>query len=85
MDMTPSAIDLGAILSIVALVYSQMKEKARAAEEMGKLKQQVRSLETRANTYDARFDVLDDKIERLLAGVTRLETLLEASRPPSKF
>jgi hypothetical protein len=43
MDM--NALDIGSLVAILGLTLKSMHDKSKAAEEMGALKQQVRSLE----------------------------------------
>jgi len=45
MDM--NAIDIGTLLAIAGLLYKTTQDKIAQAEEMGKLKQQVKSLEVK--------------------------------------
>lgn len=71
-----SALDIGTVIVLIGFVYKQSADKAALAREAGEMRQQIRSLEARATQWDQRFSELDGKIERLLAGVTRLETLL---------
>jgi septal ring factor EnvC (AmiA/AmiB activator) len=75
MDM--NAIDITTLLAVAGLLYKTTQDKIKQAEEMGKLKQQVRSLETRAGQIDTKLIEIDDKLGNLIAAVTRLETLIE--------
>ena len=74
MDM--NAIDVGTILAIVGLLYKSTQDKINQAEEMGKLKQQVRSLESRASQIDSRLEIIDEKLGNLIEAIARLETLM---------
>ena len=75
--MDVSGVDLGVILTILAMIIKGTQDKARAAEELGKLKQQVASLEARGSRWDNRFESLETKLEVLIAAVTRIEVLCE--------
>ena len=75
--MDINSIDLGFLIALIGLVIKSSQDKARQAEEMGRLKQQVASLEARGSRWDDRFSELDSKLERLLAAVTRVETVLQ--------
>ena len=75
--MDISAIDLGVILTLVGLIVKMSQDKANAAEQLGRLKQQVASLEARGSRWDNRFESLESKLEVLIAAVTRIEVLCE--------
>jgi septal ring factor EnvC (AmiA/AmiB activator) len=75
MDM--NAIDIGTLLAVAGLLYKTTQDKIAQAEEMGKLKQQVRSLETRTGQIDSKLVEIDQKLGNLIAAITRLETLIE--------
>ena len=75
--MDISGIDLGVILTLVGLIVKMSQDKANAAEQLGRLKQQVASLEARGSRWDNRFESLESKLEVLIAAVTRIEVLCE--------
>lgn len=75
--MDISGIDLGVILTLVAMIVKMSQDKASAAEQLGRLKQQVASLEARGSRWDSRFESLESKLEVLIAAVTRIEVLCE--------
>lgn len=75
--MEINAVDVGAIVAILGLFFKASSDKATHAREMGQLVQQIRSLEARATHVDQKFTEIDAKIERLLACMTRLETLIQ--------
>tara|TARA_R100001015_G_C4624036_1_gene182041 strand:+ start:1224 stop:1502 length:279 start_codon:yes stop_codon:yes gene_type:complete len=75
--MDISGIDLGVILTLVAMIVKMSQDKANAAEQLGRLKQQVASLEARGSRWDNRFESLESKLEVLIAAVTRIEVLCE--------
>ena len=75
--MDISGIDLGVILTILAMIVKMSQDKANAAEQLGRLKQQVASLEARGSRWDNRFESLESKLEVLIAAVTRIEVLCE--------
>ena len=75
--MDISGIDLGVILTLVAMIVKMSQDNASAAEQLGRLKQQVASLEARGSRWDSRFESLESKLEVLIAAVTRIEVLCE--------
>jgi len=75
-----TAIDVGTIVALVAMVWKMSQDKAASAEEMGRLKQQVRSLEDKAVQSDAKFESVDRKLQQLIEAVARIEATLEAQR-----
>ena len=75
--MDISGVDLGVILTILAMIVKMSQDKANAAEQLGRLKQQVASLEARGSRWDNRFESLESKLEVLIAAVTRIEVLCE--------
>jgi len=74
MDM--SMFDIGTVLAVLGLFYKLSVDKAAHAEEMGKLKQQVRSLESRTSRIDDRLESIDDKLGNLLTAIIKLETII---------
>lgn len=69
-------IDIGQVLALVAFWYSTIKDKAVKAEELGQMKQQIRSLETRASNVDAQLNEINSKLNQLVESNARLETQL---------
>ena len=49
-------------------------DKATAAESLGQMKQQIKSLETRAAQVDSKLGDIDDKLSLLMAAIARLES-----------
>ena len=74
MDM--SAVDVGTVIGFVGLYLKSQQDKAKAAEALGVMKQQIKSLEDKAAHVDTRLDQIDEKLTNLLASNTRLETQL---------
>jgi uncharacterized coiled-coil protein SlyX len=74
MDM--SAIDFGTLIAFVGLYLKTQQDKATAAEAVGVMKQQIKNLEDKAAHVDTRLDQIDEKLARVLASNTRLETQL---------
>ena len=74
MDM--SAVDVGTVIGFVGLFLKSQQDKAKAAEALGVMKQQIKSLEDKAAHVDTRLDQIDEKLTNLLASNTRLETQL---------
>ena len=58
-------IDIGQVLALVAFWYSTIKDKAVKAEELGQMKQQIKSLETRASNVDAQLNEINSKSPEL--------------------
>jgi septal ring factor EnvC (AmiA/AmiB activator) len=79
-DVDVTAIDVGTLIALVAMLWKMSQDKAASAEEMGRLKQQIRSLETRASQSDAKFESVDRKLQQLIEAVARIEATLEAQR-----
>ena len=75
MDM--NAIDYGTILAFIALILKQQSDKAQAAEELGKMKQQLVTLETKSAQVDQKFSGIDSKLSHLVASNARLESLVK--------
>jgi hypothetical protein len=78
MDM--NTLDIAMMISIAGLIVQMLKDRAAQAEAMGKLKQQVASLEARASNFDDRFSEIERKLEALLSAVTRIEATLEVQQ-----
>lgn len=76
--MTP--VDIGTLIALAGMLWKMTQDRAAHAEEMGRLKQQVVSLEARASGYDARFASVERKLETLIEAVARIEATLDASR-----
>lgn len=74
MDM--NALDVGTVLALLGVIFKVNQDKAAAAEEVGRMKQQIKSLESRMGQVDNKFSDIDDKLGKLIASMTRLETLL---------
>ena len=74
MDM--NAIDITTIIAFVGLLFKTHQDKAKAAESLGVMKQQIKSLEARAAANDAKFEAIDDKLSELIQSNARLETQL---------
>jgi len=71
-----NALDIGTLLALVAFWFSSTKDKSNQAEELGKMKQQIKSLETRAGQVDTQLSEINNKLNDLMASNTRLETQL---------
>ena len=73
MDM--NAIDIGTILAIAGLLYKTTQDKIAQAEEMGKLKQQVKSLETKTNQIEIDEAFLKRRIDAFKKMFPNLDTV----------
>jgi regulator of replication initiation timing len=71
-----SALDIGTVLAVFGLFYKLSETRAIHAEEMGKIKQQVRSLESRAALIDTKLGDVDQKLSQLMESNARLEAHL---------
>ena len=74
MDM--NALDVGQLLALVVFWYTTNKDKGVKAEELGKMKQQIKSLETRASKVDSQLNEINTKLNQLVESNARLETQL---------
>lgn len=74
--MDISASDLSLIIAMIGLFLKGQQDRARAAEALGIMKQQIKSLEDKAAHVDSRLDQIDQKLTNLLESNTRLETQL---------
>ena len=72
-------MDLGQILALFGLAYKLSSDRAQHAEEMGKIKAQIDHLEKRAGNVDSRLDIIDQKLEKLIASAVRLEAMMNVS------
>jgi len=81
MDM--NALDVGTVMAILGIIFKTSQDKASSAESLGKMKQQIKSLETRMAASDSKLNEIDQKLGKLIASMTRLETLLGQSNIPS--
>lgn len=81
MDM--NALDVGTVIAILGIIFKTSQDKASSAESLGKMKQQIKSLETRMAASDSKLNEIDQKLGKLIASMTRLETLLGQSNVPS--
>ena len=71
-----SPIDIGQLLALLAFWFSTSKDKAQKAEELGRMKQQIKSLETRAANVDHQLIEINSKLNQLVESNARLETQL---------
>ena len=71
-----SPIDIGQLLALLAFWFSTSKDKAQKAEELGRMKQQLKSLETRAANVDHQLIEINSKLNQLVESNARLETQL---------
>lgn len=71
-----STISIITILGLAGLALDHFKEKGRDREDLGKLKQQVKSLETRAGLADTRFSSIESQYTEIREQLARLEALL---------
>jgi len=82
MDM--SALDVGTILAVLGLFYKQIETRAQQSEEMGRIKQQILSLEQRAKVNEIKLEAIDSKLGVILEAHARLEAqmglLLESNK-----
>ncbi len=74
--MDLSSVDIGVIVAIIGLVIKGAQDSARQAEEMGRLKQQVHSLEARGGRWDDRFNDIERDLSDIKASLARVEAVL---------
>jgi hypothetical protein len=72
MDM--SALDMGTIAAFIGIFFKMQSDKALSAEELGRMKQQIKSLETRAGQVDNKLGDIDEKLSLVLAAIARLDS-----------
>ncbi len=72
-----SLASLASIVGVIFAYFSFMKDKLNNAEELGKLKQKVISLEEQARANESRFQTIENKLDLIQQSLTRLETLLQ--------
>lgn len=75
--MDLSTVDLGVIVAIIGLIIKSAQDKALQAEELGRLKQQVSSLEARGSRWDQRFNDIERDLSDIKASLARVEAILE--------
>ena len=71
-----SPLDIGQVIALLAFWFSTTREKAQKAEEIGRIKQQIKSLETRASNVDHQLIEINSKLNQLVESNARLETQL---------
>ena len=71
-----SPLDIGQVIALLAFWFSTTREKAQKAEEIGRIKQQIKSLETRAANVDHQLIEINSKLNQLVESNARLETQL---------
>lgn len=74
MDMNP--IDVGQLIALVVFWYTTNKDKGEKAEELGKMKQQIKSLETKSVQVDSQLNEINTKLNQLVESNARLEVQL---------
>ena len=72
-----NAVDYGTIIAFVLMILKLQNDKARSAEELGKMKEQLRTLENKATANDQRFAEIDAKLSHLVESNARLEGLVK--------
>ena len=75
MDM--SGIDMGVIVALFGLLWKSAQDKAHAAMELGRLKQQVAQIQARDGEWVNRFEDMQKRLEVLVSAVTRIEIICE--------
>lgn len=74
--MDLSNVDIGVIVAIIGMIIKSAQDKAIQAEQMGRLKQQVQSLEARGGRWDERFNDIERDLSDIKASLARVETIL---------
>ena len=74
--MDLSNVDIGVIVAIIGMIIKSAQDKAAQAEQMGRLKQQVQSLEARGGRWDERFNDIERDLSDIKASLARVETVL---------
>ena len=66
-------IDIGTLLALAAFWFSTTKDKAQKSEELGRMKQQIATLETKSVQVDSQLDNINIKLNQLMESNARLE------------
>ena len=66
-------IDVGQLLALAAFWFSTTKDKAQKSEELGRMKQQIATLETKSVQVDSQLDSINVKLNQLMESNARLE------------
>jgi septal ring factor EnvC (AmiA/AmiB activator) len=70
-NMNP--IDIGTLLALAAFWFSTTKDKAQKSEELGRMKQQIATLETKSVQVDSQLNDINTKLNQLMESNARLE------------
>ena len=70
-NMNPT--DIGPLLALAAFWFSTTKDKAQKSEELGRMKQQIATLETKSVQVDSQLDNINIKLNQLMESNARLE------------
>ena len=62
------------LAAFIGIFFKMQADKAVAAEELGRMKQQIKSLETRAGRVDGKLTEIDEKLSLMMAAIARLES-----------
>ena len=71
-----SPLDIGQVIALLAFWFSTTREKAQKAEEIGRIKQKIKRLETRAANVDHQLIEINSKLNQLVESNARLEPQL---------
>lgn len=71
-----SSVDIGVVIAMIGLLLKSYQDSAKQAEEMGRLKQQVHSLEARGSRWDERFNDIERDLSDIKASLARVEAIL---------
>jgi septal ring factor EnvC (AmiA/AmiB activator) len=66
-------IDIGTLLALAAFWFSTTKDKAQKSEELGRMKQQIATLETKSVQVDSQLNDINTKLNQLMESNARLE------------
>ena len=66
-------IDIGTLLALAAFWFSTTHDKAQKSEELGRMKQQIATLETKSVQVDSQLDNINIKLNQLMESNARLE------------
>lgn len=66
-------VDIGTLLALAAFWFSTTKDKAQKSEELGRMKQQITTLETKSVQVDSQLDNINIKLNQLMESNARLE------------
>jgi len=72
MDTTTLA-SIASIVGVLGIGFSYMRDRLKGAEQLGRLKQQIKTLEGQVLSYDTRFETSSNKMDEVLQKLHKIE------------